>query len=113
MSSILEHLKNIEDFDSFLLECYYMLCEFNTYKKSQKIKNSLLKGFLSSYPMDRSRQAFLRKSITWDLKTQVEFGDAVLKQLLKVFSDITSIAHGAASESDKRDLTILGRRIAA
>ncbi|NNF99063.1 MAG: hypothetical protein HKM93_06770 [Desulfobacteraceae bacterium] len=114
MESIVGHFQETDpDTADFLLQCYYMQCEINPYNTTQKTKNRLVKDFLKRFPLDRGKQLHLRKSTQWDFKTQVEFGNRIFKRLLSVFSGITSMVEGVVSDSDRKDLTILGRRISS
>ncbi len=95
----------------FIVECFYIRCEINPYDKSQLTKNKLISNLLSNYPIEKQRQNYLRKIKDWDCTEQIEFGSQIFELLLKIYKEISSAIPNVASKSDKRDLTILGRKI--
>ncbi len=97
----------------FIKECFYIRCEINPYAKKQVLKNKLAEGFLKQHPINKNRQTFLRKSKSWDYKYQIEFGDRLLKLFLRIYKEISAAHSMVVSESDRQDLTILGRKISA
>jgi adenylate cyclase class 1 len=114
IESILSSLKNDSpEITQFIMECFYIRCEINPYDKSQFIKNKLISNLLVNYPIDKRRQTDLRKVKDWNFTDQVNFGNQIFMLLLKSYKEISKATPNAVSESDKKDLTILGRRISA
>jgi adenylate cyclase, class 1 len=98
---------------NFLMECFYMHCEINLYDQRQSSKNALVRKFIERYPIERKRQNHLRKAKSWNYREQIDLGNRIFQFLLKSYKEISDAAEGVASESDQRDLTILGRKISA
>lgn len=114
MTHILRVNSNIKQADmDFLTECLYIGCELNPYHRNQKLKNRLIRPFLKKYPISRERQTVLRHFNSWRFDSQIEFGQKLLKMLLKIYGEISTRHQGSISESDKKDLTILGRKISS
>ena len=55
----------------------------------------------------------LEEASSWDFNQQTELGAFLFKQLLQIYREIAATHADTASESDKRDLTCLGRKISA
>ena len=114
IESILLSLKNDgPELTQFIMECFYIRCEINPYDKSHFIKNELISNLLANYPIDKRRQTDLRKVKDWDFTDQINFGNQIFMLLLRSYKEISKATPNAVSESDKKDLTILGRRISA
>lgn len=114
MESIAENFKeNRPDLLTFLIECLYIRCEYNPYNRNQRIKNKLAGPFFKPYKISNERQIVLRKSDTWKFSQQVELGDNLFKLMIELYREISANHMGVSGESDERDLTILGRKIAA
>ncbi len=114
MESIAADFKeNRPDLLKFLIECLYIRCEYNPYNRNQKIKNRLAGSFFKPYKISKERQVLLRKSDTWKFSQQVELGDDLFKLMIELYREISADHAGISGESDRRDLTILGRKIAA
>ena len=112
--SILEHYRDIEEETvSFLSECYYLLCEMDPYKKRLKTKNKLTHYFLKKYPIKRNRQRLLQNSSSWSFFQQIDYGNRLFKHLIRMYREFSVSNIGISSESDQKDLTILGRKISA
>ncbi len=101
------------DITQFIMECFYIRCEINPYDKGHPIKNKLISNLLNNYPIDKRRQNYLRKVKDWDVREQINFGNQIFQLLLKIYKEISVAAPNVVSESDTRDLTILGRKISA
>jgi adenylate cyclase class 1 len=98
---------------TFLIDCFFIRSEINMYNKRQTLKNRLISDFLKEYPIDRERRASLRDSVSWGFKSQVELGNKLFKLLLKIYREISAAHTGVEGEIDRRDITILGRKISA
>ena len=114
MESIAEDFEeNRPDLLKFLIECLYIRCEYNPYNRNQRIKNRLAGPFFKPFKITNQRQIVLRRSDTWKFSQQVELGDNLFKLMIELYKEISASHTGVSGESDKRDLTILGRKIAA
>ena len=105
--------KNSPDLLNFIVECFYIMSEYNPDNRNQKIKNRLTGEFFKQFDISNKRQIELRNSEKWEIGQQIKLGDDLFKQLFKLYREISTDHAGIASESDKRDLTILGRKISA
>lgn len=97
----------------FIMECFYIRCEINPYDKNGLTKNKLVSKLMTDYPIDKRRQTYLRKIKDWDFRDQIDFGNRIFEFLLKIYKEISSAIPNIVSKSDERDMTILGRKIAA
>ncbi|MGD9209549.1 MAG: class I adenylate cyclase [Desulfobacteraceae bacterium] len=97
----------------FIMECFYIRCEINPYDKNHLIKNKLISKLLTTYPINKKRQTYLRKIKDWDFIEQIYFGNRIFEFLLKIYREISNAIPNVASKSDQKDLTILGRKISA
>jgi len=114
MESIAEDYKvNRPELLKFLIECLYIRCEYNPYNRNQPLKNRLAGPFFKPFKISNERQVVLRKSDTWKFSQQIELGDNLFKLMIELYREISASQKGIHGESDKRDLTILGRKIAA
>jgi adenylate cyclase class 1 len=114
MSSILDgYADKSRELTSFLSECYFIHCEINPHDQNQKLKNMLVGDLLIKYPVEKKRQIDLRKAKLWEFRDQIEFGNRIFKFLLQIYKEISADSPDAVSESDRKDLTILGRKISA
>lgn len=113
-SSILDHYRKTDaNMVPFLSECYYLQAEINPYDRRRKMKKALTSAFLKTYPISRKRQTELRKLSKWDFRDQIAFGHTLFGHLIRMYRELTATQNGASSESDNKDITILGRKISA
>ncbi|MBI9084912.1 MAG: class I adenylate cyclase [Desulfobacterales bacterium] len=98
---------------NFLIECLYIRCEINPYNRNQKLKNRLAGDFFRDYPLNKDRQKVLRDAGSWKFQDQLKLGDRLFRLLLEIYREIADNQGGIESESDRRDLTIIGRKISA
>ncbi len=113
-SALLEHYRKTDKMTMrFLSECYYLQAEINPYDRRRKMKNTLAAAFLKAYPIPRKRQTFLRHSSMWDFREQIEHGHTLFGHLIRMYRELSASHNGSASESDRKDITILGRKISA
>lgn len=61
--------------------------------------------------MDKEVKNWLNNFSKWDLDTQIDFGNRLFQFMLKVYKEIVTAHAGIASEVDRQDMTVLGRRI--
>jgi adenylate cyclase, class 1 len=98
---------------SFLTECLYIRCEINPYNRKHRLKNRLAADFFKKYPLSKERQKVLRNAGAWKYQDQLELGNRLFKLLLEIYREIAGSQGGIQGESDRRDLTIIGRKISA
>ena len=108
-----DYRKHRSDMLTFLIECFYIRCEINPYNTKQPMKNTLAAGFFKPFGFSKERLARLRRSSSWPLQQQIQLGDDLFSLLLGIYREISSEHAGVVGESDRRDLTILGRKISA
>jgi len=114
MDAIVEDFrKNRPGSLNFIVECFYIMCEYDPDNRNQKMKNRLAGAFFKQFNISNERQIALRHSDEWEIGRQIKLGDDLFKQLFSLYREISADHAGIASESDKRDLTILGRKISA
>ncbi|MCP4367345.1 MAG: hypothetical protein GY797_04405, partial [Deltaproteobacteria bacterium] len=105
--------KNRPGLLNFLVECLYIMCEYDPHNRNQKMKNRLAGTFFKQFDISNERQTMLRNSAKWEIGQHIKMGDDLFKQLLRIYREISADHAGIVSESDKHDLTILGRKISA
>jgi adenylate cyclase class 1 len=97
----------------FIKECFYLRCDIKFYDRKSNIKTKLAADFYRQHPLDREIIFKLEKADSWDFKDQIDFGNRLLYHLHQIYREIAGAHSDIASESDRRDLTILGRKISA
>lgn len=108
-----DYKENRPELLKFLIECLYIRCEYNPYNRNQPLKNKLAGPFFKPFKISNERQMALRKSDLWKFSQQVELGDNLFKLMIELYREISASQKGIQGESNKRDLTILGRKTAA
>jgi len=98
---------------SVLKECFYLKCEIRDDNKSQVLKNNLADVFFKRYPIGGEKEKTLANYASWPCSKQIALGNGVFNQLFRIYRDISSSHGDIVSESDRKDLTILGRKISA
>jgi adenylate cyclase class 1 len=114
MSSILNYYKDkSKKALNFLLECFYLRCEIKPYDKTQKLKNKLVDDFFNQYQIDRNTRIRLSNFVSWRYDSQIELGNRISGLLFQIYNEIAAANSGVVSESNEKDLTILGRKVSA
>lgn len=114
MTSILNYYRNNRNKAlSFLLQCFYLRCEIKPHDRNQKLKNKLVEDFLKQYRIDRKTRIQLSNFASWKYDSQIELGNRISIFLFKIYKEIAAVNSGVVSESNEKDLTILGRKISA
>ena len=112
MARVLEHMRASDpETLQFLTECFYLRCEINPYNRRQPIKNRLAAAFFRDHPLSKTVRDRLRHYGDWDIGAQIDLGNRLFKFLVQLYREMSAAHSGATSESNQRDLTILGRRI--
>ena len=114
MERVLEHMGGGDaETLQFLKECFYLRCEIDPYSRRQPLKNRLAAEFFKTNPLAKAVRDRLRRYANWDIADQIELGNRLFKFLVQRYREMAEIHSDAISDSDQRDLTILGRKISA
>ena len=114
MSSILDNYKaRKKELMKFVKMCFYIRCEIKPYDRKQSLKGKLTENFFKHYPLEQGEWSALQKFDGWKYDAQIEFGRRLFKFMLQLYREISDDNTAVSSKSDKRDLTILGRKISA
>jgi len=97
----------------FIKECFYLRCDIKLYDRKRTKKTELASAFYKRHPLERETIHKLEKAESWDFKEQIEFGKRLLFHLHQIYREISAANVDIASDSDRRDLTVLGRKISA
>ena len=113
MQSIFEQYQGAKNKNKlkFLQECFFLRCGFKSQYRNQPIKKKLIGDFFKMYPMERDLKNWLNNFSKWKLDSQIDLGQKLFQLMLKVYKEIVDAHAGIASEVDRQDMTILGRRI--
>jgi adenylate cyclase class 1 len=63
--------------------------------------------------LEQEAWSTLQKFDSWKYDAQIEFGQRLFKYMLQLYREIAADNTAVSSKSDKRDLTVLGRKISA
>ncbi|MBF0100590.1 MAG: class I adenylate cyclase [Desulfobacterales bacterium] len=107
------HQKRNKQTLRFINECFYLRCEIKAHDTKTTIRRILHREFLKRYPISIERRTQLNTFSKWSLYDQIQFGYQLIQFLLQIYKEICTEHAGTATQIDKQDLTILGRKIAA
>jgi adenylate cyclase, class 1 len=96
----------------FLKECFYLRCQIKPYERNDSIKKRLAKELFTEHHLDMKRRIELSQYDQWDFKSQIELGNHLFTMILTLYREIEGVYAAHKSRIDKKDLTILGRKIA-
>jgi len=96
----------------FLKECFFLRCNMKTYEKKEGLRRKLVMRFIKASEIPKETQYRLSDFKHWDMASQMRLGKRLLQELFKFYRDISSRGH-ADIGINKRDLTVLGRKIAS
>ena len=114
ISKVLENYKGRKKIlMNFIKMCFFLRCEIKATDWKQNLKNRLIEDFFEHHPMDRAALRHLQNFDSWKYDEQIEFGTRLFRFMLELYREISKDHETVSSESDKRDLTILGRKISA
>lgn len=114
MSVILAHYnKRKADLMDFLKNCFYLRCDMKPDSGRSFLRNQMLNELFEYYPIDGSTRRKLDCFAEWGLDSQIQLGNQLFRQLIHIYNEITAAQTGVSSKINKRDLIILGRKIAA
>lgn len=113
MHSILNYYRSIQKTDTleFLKQCFYIRCEFSPHSTRMPLKNQLVKDLFVDFPLDIKKRIHLSRFTLWDFNSQIKLGNRLFQLLMESYREITAAHAGNATEIDKRDFTIVGRKI--
>jgi len=95
----------------FLKVCFYLRCEMNVNPRKYPIKNKIIQQFLKKYKIDFEKRSSLDNFISWDFYKQIEIGSKIYLLLVDIYKDIVKLKSGLNGSLDKKDLTVLGKKI--
>ena len=96
---------------NFLKMCFFLRCEIKSMSFRHRTKRLLTDGFFYEFPLDEESREMLEDFHALHFNEQIKFGERLFKFMLQLYREISSDQESVSSESDKRDLTILGRKI--
>ncbi len=98
---------------NFLKMCFYLRCELDAQGRRQSLKNRLAGRFFEEHSLDAGTLKSLQRFRDWKFNEQIEFGNRLFRFMLQLYREISAGHESVYSNSDKKDLTILGRKISA
>ncbi len=115
MNAILDYYNETGDFSTgkLLKECFYLRCDIKPQSHRTPLKNLLAKEYLQKNPIDIRKRIRLSRFDRWDFNSQINLGDRLFRLLLNSYRDISSSHAAMATEINKQDFTIIGRKILA
>ncbi len=113
MHAILEHFhrKGQSDRVGFLTRCFYLRCRLRPYDRRDALKKQITKDLFKAYPIHIKERLRLSRFQAWTFDQQVELGNQLFQFLIRLYKEITSRHGRIATEIDKTDSTVLGRKI--
>ena len=112
MATILNNYKGRKkELMNFLKMCFFLRCEMKTISFRHRTKRLLTDGFFYEYPLDEESKTMLQNFDTIHFNEQIKFGERLFKFMLQLYREISAEHESVSTESDKRDITILGRKI--
>ncbi|MBA3030649.1 MAG: hypothetical protein FP816_17810 [Desulfobacteraceae bacterium] len=96
---------------NFLKMCFFLRCEIKQLDTKLTLKKKLTDDFFKENPLDPDSVPLLKNFDSVSFTDQIQFGERLFKFMLKLYQEIAADHEQVSSESDKRDLSILGRKI--
>jgi len=111
--AILNYYKSLNKTETleFLKECFYIRCELTPHSSRMPLKNELIKELFAQHPIDIKKRIHLSRFASWDFNSQIHLGNRLFQLLMASYREITAAYAGNASTINKRDFTIIGRKI--
>jgi len=115
MNAILDYYGEIGNLSTqkLLKECFFLRCDIKPQSNRTPLKNQLAKELFRRHAIDIRKRIRLSHFRRWDFNAQIILGDRLFRLLLKSYRDISSKYSNMATEINKRDFTIIGRKILA
>jgi len=95
----------------FLKICFYLRCEMNIDLRKYPLKKQIFSSFINKYKFDYDLRAKLENFNNWFFSDQIEIGKKIYNLLVDIYKDIVSLQSGVEGSINKRDLTVLGKKI--
>jgi adenylate cyclase class 1 len=113
MNAILDYYGEIGNLSAqkLLKECFFLRCDIKPQSNRTPLKNMLAKELFRRHAIDIRKRIRLSHFRSWDFNAQIILGDRLFRLLLKSYREISSTYSEMASEMNKRDFTIIGRKI--
>ncbi len=102
-----------EETFGFIKKCCYLRYDIKFFSKKLTIKETLARDIFLSYPLLREDIYRLNEFSAWPLLDQLDFGEKILILLINVYKDIAAYQQGITNEITPRDMTTIGRKLAA
>jgi adenylate cyclase class 1 len=96
---------------SFLKECFFLRCNMRVFEKNQ-LKKKIVNSFLKRSKIPKHVLENLENFKNWDMSSQIKLGKRLVQELFSFYKTI-SAAGKSNPYINKRDLTVLGRKIAS
>ena len=115
MNAILDYYGEMGNLSiqNLLRECFYLRCDIKPQNDRTPLKNLLAKEFLKQHPIEIRKRIRLSRFTRWNFNAQINLGDRLFRLLLKSYRDISSSHAATATEMNRQDFTIIGRKILA
>ncbi len=115
MDAILNYYAREGDLSTqrLLKECFFLRCDIKPQNNRTPSKNMLAKTFMQRHPIDIRKRIHLSRFNRWDFNAQIQLGDRLFRLLLKSYREISAGYDAMASQINKQDFTIIGRKILA
>lgn len=115
MEAILDYYGEIGNLSTqkLLKECFFLRCDIKPQSNRTPLKNQLAKELFRRHNIDIRKRIRLSHFRKWDFNAQIILGDRLFRLLLNSYRDISSTYSDMATEINKRDFTIIGRKILA
>jgi adenylate cyclase class 1 len=115
MNAILDYYGEIGNLSTqkLLKECFFLRCDIKPQSDRTPLKNKLAKELFRRHPIDIRKRIRLSHFRRWDFNAQIILGDRLFRLLLKSYREISSTYSSMATEINKRDFTVIGRKILA
>ncbi|MCW7752814.1 class I adenylate cyclase [Desulfobotulus sp. H1] len=102
-----------DDEHRLLVRCFYLRCSLTAFETKRSMRKAQSQGFVQTAGLSHDDCFELDAFEEWDAARQVRLGKMMMLRLFRFYEDIVRKAAGVASIMDRRDLTVLGRRITA
>jgi len=114
LTAVVDHCQAMDpDTFKFIVKCFYLRYEVQLYSRRQAIKEETTLELFKKYALDRKTIYELNQFSTWEYSRQIEFGKTLFMLLVRIYKDISHIAHHVEGNVAPQDLTLLGRKLSS
>jgi adenylate cyclase class 1 len=114
LNAILEYNQSVHpDTLEFIKQCSYLRYDVKLNGKKRTLKETLAKEIFDLYPFTREQIDRMNRFSRWPLLEQLEFGEKIFLLLLHIYKRIMNYQKDVVSKISKKDMTIIGRKLAA